>query len=153
RAVVVGYGPVGRTVTRLLRENELEPTVVELNHDTVAQLKKEGIRAVYGDAAQRSILEEAGVREAGSLVFAASGTAADAVIAVAKELNPGIRILARATYVREMPAARKAGADVVVSAEAEVAMAMTEHLLFELGAIRDQLDRVRDRVRSELDAR
>ena len=25
RAVVVGYGPVGRTVTRLLRENEIEP--------------------------------------------------------------------------------------------------------------------------------
>ena len=53
--------------------------------------------------------------------------------------------------MRDMPAARKAGADVVVSAEAEVAMAMTEHLLSELGATPDQLDRARDRVRSELD--
>jgi K+:H+ antiporter len=35
RAVVVGYGPTGRTVTRLLRENGIEPTVVELNIDTV----------------------------------------------------------------------------------------------------------------------
>ena len=75
-------------MTRLLRESELEPTVVELNHDTVAQLRKDGVRAVYGDAAQRTILEEAGIREAGSLVFAASGTAADAVISIAKELDP-----------------------------------------------------------------
>jgi CPA2 family monovalent cation:H+ antiporter-2 len=152
RAIVVGYGPVGRTVTRLLRENELVPTVIELNHETVSRLRDEGVRAIYGDAAQRTILEQAGVRHAGSLVFAASGTAADAVISIAKELNPEIRILARTHYVREVPAARKAGADVVVSAEVELAMAMTEHLLTELGATRDQLDRARDRVRRELSA-
>ena len=69
---------------------------------------------------------------------------------MAKELNPEIRILARANYLREVPGARKAGADVVVTAEVEVAMAMTEHLLTELGATRDQLDRARDRVRNEL---
>jgi K+:H+ antiporter len=152
RAIVVGYGPVGRTVTRLLRDNELELTVIELNHDTVNRLRSEGVRAVYGDASQRTILEEAGVRKAGSLVFAASGTGADAVISIAKDLNPEIRILARANYLREVPVARKAGADVVVSAEAEVAMAMTEHLLSELGATRDQLDRARDKIRSELSA-
>jgi CPA2 family monovalent cation:H+ antiporter-2 len=150
RAIVVGYGPVGRTVTRLLRDNQLAPTVIELNHETVSRLRNEGVRTIYGDAAQRTILEQAGVREAGSLVFAASGRDGDAVIAMAKELNPEIRILARANYLREVPAARKAGADVVVAAEVEVAMAMTEHLLAELGVTRDQLDRARDRVRSEL---
>jgi CPA2 family monovalent cation:H+ antiporter-2 len=34
RALVVGYGPTGRTVSRLLRENAILPTVVELNLDT-----------------------------------------------------------------------------------------------------------------------
>jgi CPA2 family monovalent cation:H+ antiporter-2 len=150
RAIVVGYGPVGRTVTRFLRENELVPTVVELNHETVNGLRKEGVRAVYGDASQRTILEQAGVRESGSLVYSASGAGAGAVISIAKELNPQIRILARADYLKDAPAARAAGADFVVSAEAEVAMAMAEHLLVELGATRDQIDRARDRVRSEL---
>jgi CPA2 family monovalent cation:H+ antiporter-2 len=152
RVIVVGYGPVGRTVTRLLRDNQLGLTVIELNHDTVNRLRGEGVRAIYGDASQRTILEQAGVGEAGSLVFAASGTPAAAVISIAKELNPAIRILARANYVSEVPTARHAGADVVVSAEAEVAMAMAEHLLSELGATRDQLDRARDGVRSELSA-
>src|SRR5262245_8871465 len=31
RAIVVGFGPTGRTVARLLRENGITPTIVELN--------------------------------------------------------------------------------------------------------------------------
>jgi len=41
RAVVVGYGPVGQTVTRLLRDNGIEPTVIELNRDTVRRLRED----------------------------------------------------------------------------------------------------------------
>jgi CPA2 family monovalent cation:H+ antiporter-2 len=149
RAIVVGCGPVGRTLGTLLRENELEPTFIELNHETVKHLHREGIRAIYGDASQREILERAGIGDATSLVFAASGSP-DAVIRLAKALNPRITIVARATYVREVAALREAGADVVLSAEGEVALAMAERLLERLGATRDQLDRARDRVRAEL---
>jgi monovalent cation:H+ antiporter-2, CPA2 family len=150
RAVVVGYGPVGRTLARLLRENEVEPTVIELNHETVQELRGQGLSAIYGDASQPEILARAGVKEAGSLIFAASGSPADAVIRVAKELNPTLLILARTTYIREIAALTEAGAPVVVSAEVEVALAMTEHLLVQLGATGEQLDRARARIRSEL---
>ena len=152
RAIVIGYGPVGRTLARLLRDNELEPTIIELNHETVKQLHQEGVRAIYGDASQPEILEQAGVKGAGNLVFAASGSPAEAVIRAAKEINPNLRILARAAYIREIPAVSEAGAHVVVSAEAEVALAMAEHLLAQLGATRDQLDRERDRVRRDIES-
>ena len=59
RAVVVGYGPTGRTVVRLLRDNGIESAVIELNMDTVRQLREEGIDAVYGDATKRDTLEAA----------------------------------------------------------------------------------------------
>jgi CPA2 family monovalent cation:H+ antiporter-2 len=85
----------------LRRQSQLEPTVVELNHETVRELLAQGFGAVHGDASQCTILEAAGVREAASFIFAASGTPAEAVISVAKELNPEIRILARASYLRE----------------------------------------------------
>jgi CPA2 family monovalent cation:H+ antiporter-2 len=150
RAVVVGYGPVGRTLTRLLREYSIEPTVIEMNHETVNELKRAGIAAVYGDATRREILERAGVAKAGSLVFAASGSPADAVIRMARDLNPSLRILTRTTYVREVFRAKEAGANVVIAAEAEVAMAMTEHLLTQLGASGEQLDRARERVRRDV---
>ncbi len=149
RTVVVGYGPVGRTLTKLLVENQIEPTVIELNHETVSRLNQQGMRAIFGDASQSAVLEEAGVRSAGSLIFAASGSP-DAVIRAARELAPQITILARTTYVEEVAALKRAGAHTVVSAEGEVALAMAEHLLRELGASGEQLDRERDRARAEL---
>lgn len=150
RAIVVGYGPVGQTVTRLLRENALRPTVIELNHEVVATIRASGIDAVYGDASHVEVLRQAGAAGAISLIFAASGTVAEGVIRAAKEVNPNIKILARSSYLREIPLAKKAGANVVVAAEAEVALAMTEHLLTELGATAEQFDRERERVRREL---
>ena len=61
RAVVIGYGPTGRTVVRLLRDNGIVPTVVELNMDTVRALRQDGIDAIYGDATRPETLEAAGV--------------------------------------------------------------------------------------------
>jgi CPA2 family monovalent cation:H+ antiporter-2 len=152
QAIVVGYGHVGRTVTQLLNEHDIRFTVVELNLDTVTALQAQGVRAVYGDATQTGVLEAAGVEKARSLIFAASGTPPEAVVQVAKALNPSIKILARSAYLSEVNASRRAGADLVVAAEAEVAFAMAEHLLRELGATPDQIDRARDRLREELDA-
>lgn len=151
RAVIVGYGPVGRTVTRLLRENEIVPTVIELNLDTVRRLRESGIAAIYGDASHVDTLKAAGVDCAGTLILSASGTHGSAeVIRLARELNPEIRVLARSTYVHEMRSLRGAGAEAVFSGEAEIALAVTEAVLERLGATPEQIDRERDRVREEL---
>jgi CPA2 family monovalent cation:H+ antiporter-2 len=64
RAVVVGYGPVGRTVSRLLQENEIRPTVIEMNVDTVRALRAEGVNAIYGDATHPGTLGWAGIERA-----------------------------------------------------------------------------------------
>jgi CPA2 family monovalent cation:H+ antiporter-2 len=147
RAVIVGYGPVGQTVTRLLRDNNIEPTIIELNRDTVRCLREAGVAAVYGDASHREILQNAGVGSAGSLILSAAGLQASAeVIRLARELNPAIRILARVAYVRESPALHQAGAEYVFSGEGEVALAMTEAILRSLGATPEQIDRERERV-------
>ncbi|WP_438020758.1 cation:proton antiporter [Sorangium sp. So ce315] len=150
RAIVVGYGPVGRTLTRLLRENGIEPTVIELNLDTVRAVQAEGIHAIYGDAMQREILERAGVAKADSLLYTSAGAHGDGVIEQAKGMNPRLFVLARAFYLREAGPLKKAGADAVVTGEAEVAFSMTERLLVRLGATAEQVERERERVRSEL---
>lgn len=150
RTIVVGYGPVGRIVTRVLRENDLDPVVIELNHQTVQELSLSGITAIYGDASQQSILELAGAEHAVALIFAAAGSPPEAVVRMAKQLKPDIMILARVAFIHESTELGNAGADVVITAEAEVALAMSERLLMTLGATPDQLDRERARVRSEL---
>lgn len=150
-AVVVGYGPVGHTVAGLLRDNDIEPTVIELNVETLRRLRAEGRRAVLGDATHRDVLQEAGVERAVVLILSASGIrGGERAIGLARELNPRIRVFARVNYVREASALRRAGADVVFSGEGEVALSITEVLLRELGATAEQIDRERDRVRSTL---
>jgi monovalent cation:H+ antiporter-2, CPA2 family len=150
-AIAVGYGPVGRTLVRMLQENEIEPTVIELNLDTVHRLREEGIRAVYGDSTHRETLEAAGIKTAIALFLTSAGMrGSDEAIRIARELNPKVRVFARAGYLRDIPALRRAGADVVFSGEGEVALTMTEFLLRQLGATEEQIDRQRERIRDEL---
>ena len=71
-------------------------------------------------------------------------------IRIARESKPRIRVLARTAHLREIPALRQAGADVVIAGEGEVALALTELVLRPLGATAEQIDRERDRIRTEL---
>ena len=149
-AIVVGYGPVGSTLCRILADNGIEPVVVEMNIDTVRALAEAGKRVVHGDAASREILLHAGIETAASLFITASGLPAREIVEAALELRPEIRIISRAGYLREAQALRQEGAKAVFSGEGEVALAMSAYLLRELGASAEQLDRERDRVRREL---
>ena len=151
RAVVVGYGPTGRTVARLLEENGIAPVIVELNLATVRALRAQGLLSIYGDATHREALQEAGVAGAVALILTSAGMhGSEEVIRLARELNPGLRVIARAGYLRDIPALRRVGADAVFSGEGEVALNMTELILRQLGATPEQIDRERERLRAEL---
>ena len=151
RAVLIGYGPTGRTVARLLKDNGLDPTVIELNMDTVRKIRGEGIDAVYGDATRPETLSQAGIETAANLIFTSAGMAnSSEVIRAAREVNPGIRVLARASYLRDLPELEQAGANTVYTGEGEVALAFVEDLLTRLGATAEQIDRERARAHDEL---
>jgi CPA2 family monovalent cation:H+ antiporter-2 len=151
RAIVVGYGPTGRTVTRLLRDNGIEPTVIELNVETVRGLREQGIPAIYGDATRPDTLEAAGIATAGTLILTSAGMSqSEEVIRLAREMNPKVYVLARAAYLRGLESLRQAGADAVFSGEGEVALAFNEAILNRLGATPEQMDRERERAHDEL---
>jgi CPA2 family monovalent cation:H+ antiporter-2 len=150
-AVIVGFGPTGRTVVRLLRESGITPAVIEMNIETVRGLRDDGIEAVYGDATDPETLKAAGAATAANLILTSAGMANSAeVIRAARVLNPRIRVLARAGYLRGIDALKQAGADRVYSGEGEVALAFVEDILEVLGATPEQIDRERDRAHTEL---
>jgi CPA2 family monovalent cation:H+ antiporter-2 len=150
RVVVIGYGPVGKTVTRILRDNGFEVVIVEMNINTVQKLRTEGRQVVYGDASQREILLQAGIEQAEGVIVSSSSVPASSVVQASRELNPTVRILTRATYLAESTPLRNVGADAVFSSEGEVALSMADFLLEQLGATDEQIDRERDRVRKDL---
>lgn len=150
-AVVIGFGPTGRNVVRLLRDNGIAPTVIDLNMEAVRALRQEGVEAIYGDASRLETLEAAGVPHAASLILGSAGMANSAeVIRAARDLNPRVRVLARASYLRDVQPLREAGANSVYSGEGEVALAFIEDILDSLGATPEQIDRERARAHREM---
>jgi CPA2 family monovalent cation:H+ antiporter-2 len=128
RCIVIGYGPVGQTVRKILLEYDAIVTVIELNLDTVRRLRADGVQVVYGDVLRPGTLEEAGIASAGSLIVSVEVEDAAELIRQARTVNPSLRILARCAHLRDVPALRRAGATVVAAAEAEVALALAEVL-------------------------
>jgi CPA2 family monovalent cation:H+ antiporter-2 len=151
RAVLIGYGPTGKTVARMLKENGITPTVIELNIETVRAMRDQGLDAVYGDATRPETLQEAGIETADNLILTSAGMAnSEEVIRAAREANPQVRVLARASYLRDLPTLKRAGADTVFTGEGEVGLAFIEEMLSRLGATAEQIDRERARAHQEL---
>jgi CPA2 family monovalent cation:H+ antiporter-2 len=151
RAVVVGYGPIGQTVARLLEQGGIDPVIVDTNLETTRRVRAEGHRVVFGDATHADILEAAGIRKAVALIVSGpTSEQATEIIRIARSMNPNVRALSRSYYLRETAMMREAGADEVFSGEGEVALAMTEYILGVLGATPEQMDRERQRVREEV---
>jgi monovalent cation:H+ antiporter-2, CPA2 family len=61
-----------------------------------------------------------------------------------------VKVIVRSGYPKEIPALRRAGADVVFSGEGEIALTMTEFLLRHLGATEEQIDQQREKIRDDL---
>jgi len=151
RAVVVGYGPVGRTVVRLLKDNGFSPVIVEMNVDTVRELIAAGEKAQYGDASHPATLQAVGTEKADILVLSASSVNMGCeAIKEARSLNPKIRVVARTSYLQEADQLLEAGANAVFSGEGEVALSMTEAILDDFGATPEQIERESERIRREL---
>jgi CPA2 family monovalent cation:H+ antiporter-2 len=134
-----------------LRENGVEPVVIEFNVTTVRTLQQQGLRAIYGDARQPGVLEAAGITGVRNLIVSARNVEGlSEIVRRARELNSQLRVLARGDYVSDGPVLRAAGATRVVTDECEVALGFVELILRHLGATAEQVDRERDKLRSEL---
>jgi len=134
-AVVVGYGPVGQTASRILREFGVETVVVDLNIDVVRGLSDSGQLAIYGDAGRGDILEAAGIMNARYLLVTMPDLLTrTGVIIAARELNPEIRVFVRARYIQERAWLEEVGATDICTDEAESARGLATLLLREVGA-------------------
>ncbi len=143
RSIVVGYGPVGQNVTKILYEFGIEPTVIELNIDTVLQIQAEGHHAIYGDASRSEILEVAGITTAKYLVVTMPHSEMSlGIVHTAREENPEVRILARARFLHQIKGLEYAGTTIIRCDEAEAAHALAEALLQDIKAPQTQIEAV-----------
>ncbi len=150
RVIVVGYGPCGEITSDILRRNNIEVVVIEMNIDTVTRLQKEGLPVIHGDARLRALLQSAGVEDAEAIVISVTAAPADEIAEAARSLNPEIGVIAATHFIRSAQLMRRKGARAIFSGEEELALSMGAYLLHSFGAPDEQVVRERNHMRRKL---
>jgi CPA2 family monovalent cation:H+ antiporter-2 len=154
KAVIVGYGPVGRTASRILGDFNVPLVIIDMNIDTVRKLRESGQAAIYGDASRRDILEAAGIKKADYLLVTIPDVLTrTTVILTAKDLNPELHVFARARYLQERAWLEEIEVDDICIEEAEAAMGLAILLLHKVGADDHHIQKEIQKIRAELGMR
>ena len=129
-AIVIGYGRVGRELTRLLQDRGIPLVLVESDPDRVEAARKNGLVTVRGNAAAEGVLKAARPQSAQLAILAMpQALEAGEIIARLKAIHPGISVLARAHSEAEVKHLLGHGADAAVLAERELAYSLVDMIM------------------------
>lgn len=132
--IICGFGRIGRNLGLVLESFNIPFLVIELNATIIEDLAIRGIPHIYGDAMSQLTLVKAHLSEADCLVLTMPDPlSAESVAAFAREVNPEIKIIARAHRTQDIRVFRAAGVNAVVQPEFEASMEITRLVLHSLG--------------------
>ncbi len=128
--IIVGFGLNGRNLARVLKDAGISYVVLELNIDTVKDMKKHGEPIYYGDGTNIEVLRRLGVKTARILVVVISDPASCRdIVKTARRQNPELFIIARTRYTAEVDDLFKLGADDVIPEEFETSLEIFSRVL------------------------
>ena len=151
-AVIVGYGPVGKSVDDILRKDGTRTVVVDLNMDTIQELTKAGRAAIFGDAFNIEVMHAALGPATYVIITLPHAANRDPLIAAAKLINPNVKVFVRARYIREREELEQVGADAACFEEVEAAVALAKLVLADRGKDAEQIRHETTRIRQQLQA-
>lgn len=142
-AVIIGYGRVGRSVARVLASRGFDWVAIDLDYPIARAGRDAGLPLVYGDGSIPSVLEEARVREARSMVVALpDALAARQAVGYALRHNPRLEVVARAHSDADADELRRLGAARVIVAERELGNELVRHALRRFGVSDREIDAI-----------
>lgn len=114
--LIIGGGKVGRAAGKALKARGVPVHIVEKNANLAAKIEGIPDQLFIGDAADRRVLERAGITDAPSVLLTTHDDAMNVYLTVyCRRLNPDARVLTRVTHSRNVEAIQRAGADFVLS--------------------------------------
>ncbi len=148
--IIVGFGLNGKNLARVLREADIPYAVLELDIDTVRNMKKQGEPIYYGDGTKVEVLQKLGIRTARTLVVAISDPAScRKIVKLAKKQNPELSIIARTRYTAEVDDLLKLGADDVIPEEFETSIEIFSRVLTQYQIPRNVIFSYVDMIRKD----
>lgn len=114
--IICGYGRIGRVLAHYLTERYLNVVIIEKNKSRQAAMDEDGVLYLVGEATDESLLLRAGIKDAKALITAVATDADNVFLTlIAKQLNPGLFIVARAIQNTAKRTLQAAGANKVIS--------------------------------------
>lgn len=148
--VICGYGRVGKYIGRALEMAGVPLVVVDYNHTTITDVKEKGITVVWGDPADRDVLDKAQVDFAKAIIIAIPDRhTQELIIGHALTLNKNIQIICRSHHEEDQVRLKSLGVQVVVQPEFEASLAIIHRLLPEYGVVSDDLSGKISRLKIE----
>jgi CPA2 family monovalent cation:H+ antiporter-2 len=129
-AILVGYGRVGSTIGEALAGAKVPYVVIEQSRELFESLRDRGVPAIYGNASRPTVLELAHPERARLIIVTAPDPfQARAVVDQARRTNRSIATVVRTHSEEERVYLERAGVDMVVMGERELARTMARSAL------------------------
>jgi len=112
KAVIIGGGRVGRAVGAAFDDAQIDFVII----DQLEERRRSTATYVIGDAADRSVLEAAGIDDAGAILITTHDDNVNVYLTrYCRGLRPHARIISRSRLDRNVSTLYRAGADAVLS--------------------------------------
>jgi CPA2 family monovalent cation:H+ antiporter-2 len=160
KAVIVGFGRVGRIVADMLARHQYEYVAIDSDTDTVRRGRARGHPVLFGNVARGSLVERLKVGKPSAVIL----TMDDPVLVsrITKRMRsafPKIPIIARARDTAQAATLYKAGASQAVPEAVEASLQIAEAVLVDLGvamgpviaSIHEKRDELRAKIKAEAD--
>ena len=134
-AILCGYGRVGRMISSALERRGFRYLVITQDRREVESLREDGVPALYGDASNPELLEQAGIHEARTIIVAISDPHATRLIVErARAANERISLVVRTHSDAEVSHLQTVSGNVqAVHGGRELAVQMTRYALRRFG--------------------
>ena len=128
--IVCGYGRIGKVLCNQLKRKPIDLVVIDKNRELIPILDDDKILYLSGDASDEAILRKAGIQRAKGLI-AVLATDTDNVFLVltARQINPDLYIIARASRDESKIKLQAAGANKVESPYEMGAVSMAQRII------------------------
>jgi voltage-gated potassium channel len=114
--LICGFGRVGQQVARDFEEHGAGFVVIDDNVDVREPMEEMGVLYLHGSASDDAVLLEAGIKRARAVIACVDSDAENIFITLsARELNPEVEIIARASEEASERKLLRAGASDVIS--------------------------------------
>ena len=158
RAIIIGFGRVGRLVADMLAEHGKRYLVIDADPDLIAAGQREGYPVAYGDAARSGMLDHFQLDRASAVILTMDNPrGVQRMVRRLAAQHPGLPIIARARDAAHAAELYRAGATHAVPEALEASLQLSEAVLIDLGvamgpviaSIHEKRDEMRQQIMQE----